>query len=78
MDLNKTGKKIILENDNLRITKKVGKCLICDNNVYIYYDKTVNKPIGKCSNYSEHLYSFDPTVSKGIPVEIQKYYISQQ
>jgi len=76
MNLGNKGKKIILDDNELLITKKVGECLICHNKVYLYYDKSVHELLGKCSKNKKHLYSFDPTIDMGVPKEISTTYYS--
>ena len=68
MNFGNKGKKIILADNKLLITEKVGECLICHNNVYVYYDKSLNMLFGRCSNYGKHLYSYDPTVDIGVQI----------
>jgi len=68
INFGKRGKKIILDDNELLITEKVGECLICHNKVYVYYDKSVNMLFGRCSNYEKHLYSYDPTIDMGVPI----------
>ena len=77
MNLGNRGKKIILRDNELLMTEKVGECLICHNKVYLHYDNSIHKLIGKCSNYKGHIYSFDPTVNVGVPMEIQKFYFTK-
>jgi len=78
MNFGNRGKKIILDNNKLLITEKVGECLICHNKVYLYYDKSVHELLGKCSKWKKHLYSFDPTIDMGVPVEISTTYYSSE
>ena len=76
MNLGKEGKKIILDDNDLLIIEKIGECPICHNKVYLYYDKSVHELLGKCSKNKKHLYSFDPTIDWGVPMEISTTYYS--
>ncbi len=75
--LNRKGMRLVLKDKKIVITNKVGKCLICGGNVYIRYNKELQKTLGTCTNNNEHTYSYDPSVGIGILQDIKQIYFKQ-